>query len=309
MAIHTISLFSGYAGIELGLELAGKACGFQTRTVCYVEREAFAAANLVAKMEQGWLDQAPVWSDVTTFDSDPWRGKVDCITGGFPCQPWSNAGQRKGTEDERWLWPDIARLVRSIRPGLVFLENVPGLLSGGLEHVLGDLASLGYDAEWEVFSAEQLGATHRRERVFVLAHRTGFNAKTSCKRNHRSTEEWGGASGHEFNRNGPEVAHTASRGCGQDEQSCTGNGSVKPEQHCERRPLPVFPPGPAARERWGQILEEFPQVEPAVCGVVDGRTSRVDELRTLGNGVVPVVAGYAFVTLARRAGVEIVENL
>jgi len=105
--------------------------------VGYVEREAFAAAVLVARMEDQALDRAPVWDDLTTFDGHPWRGRVDLVAAGFPCQPSSHAGQRLGTADERWLWPHVARVVREVGPSLVFIENVPGLLSvnGGVAAV------------------------------------------------------------------------------------------------------------------------------------------------------------------------------
>ena len=93
-----------------------------------VEREAFCAADLARKMEAGFLDEAPIWSDVATFDGVPWRGRVDIVTAGFPCQPFSTAGNGQGTADPRWIWPHIARIVGECRPAQVFLENVPGLI-------------------------------------------------------------------------------------------------------------------------------------------------------------------------------------
>ena len=143
--MNGLALFAGGGGLELGLSLA---LGKHYRPIAYVEREATSAAVLAANMERGWLDKAPVWDDITTFTGDvvsPLVDKIDIVTAGFPCQPWSVAGQRKGTDDERWLWPLIFRLVCEIRPRNIFLENVPGLLHGGIEHVLGDLASVGFD--------------------------------------------------------------------------------------------------------------------------------------------------------------------
>lgn len=122
-------------------------------------------------MEEEALDRAPIWDDLSTFDCEPYRGLVDLVSAGFPCQPFSYAGKQRGSDDERWLWPDVARVVREIRPSLVFLENVPGLLAHGLGDVLGDLAACGYDAEWDVFRASDVGAPHLRERIFVLAWR------------------------------------------------------------------------------------------------------------------------------------------
>ena len=169
-ALRGLSLCSGIGGLDLGVRLACPSY----RTVCFVEREAYAAAVLVARMEDKTLDSAPIWDDLTTFDCGPWRGVVDVVVAGFPCQPWSVAGARKGVEDERWLWPIIERIISEVGPSYVFLENVPGLASGGgLAEVLGSLASLGFDAEWESVRASDVGAPHRRERVFILGRRKG----------------------------------------------------------------------------------------------------------------------------------------
>lgn len=169
VAIRTLALCAGYGGLEIGLAAAFEFVGWQHRVAAYVEREAYAAALLASRMEAGALDAAPIWSDLTTFDAAAWRGAVDCVTAGFPCQPHSHAGSRKGTEDERWIWPSIARIIRESGAWLVVLENVAGLLSsGGFEPVLTDLAEMGFDAEWLVLSAGAVGASHRRERVFIV---------------------------------------------------------------------------------------------------------------------------------------------
>ena len=128
-------------------------------------------------MEEGALPRAPIWSDLTTFDARRWCGAVDCVIGGFPCQPASVAGKRAGRADERWLWPHVARIIHECKPELVFLENVPGLLTvdagEGYKEVLSDLAALGFDAEWGVLAAAAVGAPHKRERVFIMAHANG----------------------------------------------------------------------------------------------------------------------------------------
>ena len=153
------------------------------RTVAYVEIETFAIANLVKKMETGRLAPAPVWTNLKTFDWSTFRRKVDILSGGFPCQPFSAAGSRRGDEDPRHLWPHIARGIRTLRPSIVFLENVEGILSAKLRgdhwsdpagtpvalHVLRELERLGYQAEAGVFSAEETGAPHQRKRFFFLA--------------------------------------------------------------------------------------------------------------------------------------------
>lgn len=171
MALSACCLFDGYGGFELGARLAG----IDWRTVVRVERDAHAAATLVARMEEAHLDQAPIWDDITTFDGRPWHRKVDIVTAGFNCQPFSSAGQRRGVDDERWLWPDIARIVAEVGARFVWLENVPDVVRlGGADRVCGDLAALGFDAEWGCYSAAAVGAPHRRNRWWLLAHRPGL---------------------------------------------------------------------------------------------------------------------------------------
>jgi len=143
----------------------------EARTVGYVEREAFAQGILLARMADQALEPAPIWcGPLEDFPRGEWRGAVDCLTAGFPCQPWSAAGKQQGESDDRWIWPAIADIVDAVRPSLVFLENVPGLVIGrGINRVFGDLARLGFDAEWCSLSAADVGATHLRKRVFILA--------------------------------------------------------------------------------------------------------------------------------------------
>lgn len=152
-----LSICSGYGGIEIGLE---RAIG-QINVLAYVEIEAFAVANLVSKMEQGLMATAPIWTDIKTLPRTPFRGKVDILTGGYPCQPFSYAGKQKGTDDPRHLWPNIQRLVREIRPRLSFFENVEGHINLGLSTVISDLEEDGYRTTWGIFSAEEVGAPHR----------------------------------------------------------------------------------------------------------------------------------------------------
>ena len=170
-----ISFCAGYGGIERGLELAG----IEHRVLAYVEIEAFAIANLVAKMEQGDLVPAPIWTDLKTFPSDLFRDSVDIITGGYPCQPFSVAGKATTTKesfsDPRHLFPYILDHVRTIRPSQCFFENVEGHINRGLESVLQDLEGAGYDSTWGIFSAEEVGAPHQRKRIFILANANGHS--------------------------------------------------------------------------------------------------------------------------------------
>jgi len=164
-----LSFCTGYAGIERGLTLAG----VNHRTLAYVEIEAFAIANLVSKMESDQLAPTPIWTNVKTFPAHLFRGKVDILDAGYPCQPFSVAGQNKGKEyykDPRHLWPYIRDHIETIRPVRCFFENVEGHINRGLREVIGDLEELGYTTTWGLFSAEEVGAPHQRKRVFIMAH-------------------------------------------------------------------------------------------------------------------------------------------
>lgn len=177
-----VSLCSGYEGIGLGLHR----CIPNLRCIAYCEREAFAISNLVAKMENGLLDAAPVFTDVTTF---PWEQYAPYMAGGilsfgWPCQPVSCAGKRKATEDERWLFDIIADGIAIMRPGLLFAENVEGLLSAKMPdgslvfaHCIERLESLHYKVAAGIFSASEVGAPHQRKRVFIMAYSAGFGGR------------------------------------------------------------------------------------------------------------------------------------
>ena len=164
-----LSLCTGYGGVERGLDLAG----VEHRVIAHVEIEAFAIANLVAKMEKGELDAAPVWSNLKTLPVEPFRDRVDILTGGYPCQPFSAAGKRLGEEDPRHLWPYICDIIRAVRPVRCFFENVEGHISLGLREVISDLESLGYKVAWGIFSAREVGAPHQRKRVYIMGDASG----------------------------------------------------------------------------------------------------------------------------------------
>ncbi|TBN46484.1 DNA cytosine methyltransferase [Paracoccus sediminis] len=164
-----LSLCSGAGGLDLGLTIAIP--GY--RAVGHVERETFAAATLVARMEDASLDQAVVWDDVGTFDGRPWRGAVDIVTAGYPCQPFSVAGKRRGADDPRHLWPHVARIIGEVQPHFVFLENVAHHLRLGFPEVAAGLVGMGYKLAAGLFTAAEVGAPHKRERLFILAIREG----------------------------------------------------------------------------------------------------------------------------------------
>ncbi|PPQ42148.1 hypothetical protein CKO39_18330 [Rhodopseudomonas palustris] len=169
-SLDTISLCTGGGGLDLGFELAIPGA----RASVLVEREAFAVAHLVEAMRQGLMAAAPVWSDVTTFDGRRWRGLVDGVVGGIPCQPHSLAGKRLGADDERDLWSAARRIIVQSGAWFCLMENVEGMLSsGGAERVWRGLGRLGFAREIGLFSAAEVGATHQRNRTFVLAVHDG----------------------------------------------------------------------------------------------------------------------------------------
>lgn len=162
---NIISFCTGIRGLERGIECVLP----KIKTVCFVEIEAFAISNLVAEMEAGFLDAAPIWTDAKTFDPKPFRGKIHGIVGGYPCQPFSRAGKRGGDSDPRHLWPNILATIKTVRPIWCFFENVSDHLNMGYDEVYKSLRSAGYRVEPGLFSAEEVGAPHLRKRLFILA--------------------------------------------------------------------------------------------------------------------------------------------
>jgi len=169
-AITHVSLCTGYGGIDLGLKQVLP----NMRTIAYGEIEAYACANLVSKIEKGFLDVAPIWTDIKTFPWNNFCGKVGILSGGYPCQPFSNAGSRKGTDDPRHLWPFIANGIRLMRPQLCFFENVEGHISLGLREVVSELETIGYRTTWGIFSAREVGAPHQRKRIFIMGYTNNY---------------------------------------------------------------------------------------------------------------------------------------
>tara|TARA_R100001198_G_scaffold62601_1_gene36560 strand:+ start:236 stop:1309 length:1074 start_codon:yes stop_codon:yes gene_type:complete len=181
--ITHISLCSGYEGIGIGLRKVLP----NVREIAHVEIETFAIWNLADKMEKGELHQAPIWTDLRTFPFECFRGKVDIISGGFPCQPFSVAGHQRGVDDPRHLFPHIAEGIRLCKPRIVFLENVEGILRARthegepvVKYVGRTLEEMGYTTEVGIFSASEVGLPHQRKRVFFL----GISNST--------IERWGG---------------------------------------------------------------------------------------------------------------------
>jgi len=284
---NVVSFCSGYAGIERGLELAGVA----TRTLAYVEIEAFAAANLVAKMESNALAPAPIWSNLKTFPAHLFRDRVDILTGGYPCQPFSAAGKRAGKDDPRHLWPWIREHIQAIRPVQCFFENVEGHISLGLREVIEDLEGLGYATTWGIFSAAEVGAPHQRKRVYILGHSQnnrceGWRETIKRERSENHIKRPDQDLRWQSQRSSQTLANSVSKGS----QGWLHRRKDKEGQSELRH---VGRSG-AAHQQQGQKIWDF---EPQLGRVVDGCADRVDRLRLLGNGVVPQTAAKAWTVL------------
>lgn len=337
-----MSLCAGIGGIDLAVRRVFPA----SRLVCAVEIEAFASAVLAAQMAEGQLDAAPVWSDLKTFDSRAWRGCVDLLTAGFPCQPFSVAGKQRGSEDHRHLWPHVRRAINGARPSFVLLENVPGLLTvrqpdgrTAYEVVRSELQRLAYRVEAVLVTASEVGAPHKRERLFVLAVADSLNGG-ECWRDFRSVGQAGsqasqrhdgpGATDEPGDR-GEDVADAERARREQDRrrpavhagwesqsrrsdvghadqqrQWGEGHPSINTGQVPCQGGVPVWPPAPSDTAGWAAVLAIRPDLAPAIespiRGVADGVSIRVDELRAYGNAVVPAQGAYALRLLLQLHG-------
>jgi DNA (cytosine-5)-methyltransferase 1 len=286
-ALAGLALCAGVGGLELGLHIAEP----RYRTVCFVEREAFAASTLVARMADQALDHAPVWDDVKAFDGRPWRGKVSLITGGYPCQPFSFAGPQRGKKDPRHLWPDIARIVREIDPEWCFFENVEGHLSVGATEVFKDLRLMGFSVKAGLFSALEVGASHLRRRLFILAHADHYDLHQQ------------GGTGDLDSRNEIEGRPDTDRLSDLDRQGGPAldldvvAGAELGRPAGGQSDVPLFAPAPFEVGAWRKILERRPDLQPELLGLADGLATGMDRPRAAGNGVVSLAAAHAWRTL------------
>jgi len=316
--MNELALFAGVGGGILGGHLLG------WRTVCAVEWEAYPASVLCARQNDGLLESFPIWDDVQTFDGKPWRGIVDVVSGGFPCQDISAAGKGAGIEGERsGMWSHMARIIGEVRPKYCFVENSPMLTSRGLGTVLGDLASLGFDAEWGVLSAADVGANHLRERIWIVGKNTqqhrffshsqhnrirrweqqsqsiketnGTMADTRCK-----LRETGNSTrvDTETQIRASSAIHNQSSGKGQ-----ISNPSSKRQQGQGKYVKPI---GETKITDWktsffGSIgKRNIWEIEPDVGRVANGVADAMDRLKAIGNGQVPLCAATAWRLLNER---------
>lgn len=313
-----LSFCPGILGLERGLT---RAIG-PVRIAAYVEIEAFIIANLIAGMEAGVLDPAPVWTDVKTFDAQPFRGKIHGIIGGYPCQPFSNAGKQLAEQDPRHLWPYLRRHIQTINPFWCFFENVAAHLKLGYRTVKSDLEELGYTVEEGIFTAEEVGAPHKRERLFILAladateqrlQKSGWTKPgQSTKAANEVANAYGASAirklGNILPQSPPNEGKTQ-RGnwqWGWDEFKY-GHQAMADTMR-QRRQLQVEREQPTIKQfKWpapqGSYQHEWEEprtIEPGMGCTVNGYNFREDFLRALGNSVVEQTAELAFTTLLKK---------
>jgi DNA (cytosine-5)-methyltransferase 1 len=362
--LNELALFAGAGGGILG----GKLLGW--RTVCAVEWEPYPASVLVARQNDGLLPPFPIWDDVQTFDGKPWRGIVDVVSGGFPCQDISAAGKGAGIDGERsGMWGHMARIIGEVRPRYVFVENSPMLVTRGLERVLGDLTVLGYDTKWTVMGAADVGANHKRDRIWIKAHLPNSNSISHAMRGNSQDYAERVARGYEPRgsisdsrsgcqdgaRKSSQLAHSSQAGeqwkCSIQTDGCSGGifgqdnaenakestnvGDVQELAQSQRKGLEgqwsqprqqeVAQPGDSgtlahtqnSRDVWRQWQlgfaeqkhhsgggstngsREWWEAEPNVGRVANGVAARVDRLKAIGNGQVPLCAATAWRTLSQ----------
>lgn len=328
--MNELALFAGAGGGILGGHLLG------WRTVCAVEWEPYPASVLCARQNEGVLPPFPIWDDVQTFDGRPWRGRVDVVSGGFPCQDISAAGKGAGIDGQRsGMWGHMARIIREVEPRFVFVENSPMLTSRGLGRVLGDLAAMGYDARWGVLGAVHAGAPHKRDRIWIVADAEMSDdaaSKSPIRFTERASWKLGGGGGSEV------VADTDSqRGCSRNPRrenamdadprcqdgmhearaissnwwaadpadvantDCDGRRRLRQQVGDPKKPRQgrkdTTPDGYARDARDARDAEGTAQ--PDMGRVAHGVAARVDRLKAIGNGQVPAVAALAWQILSK----------
>jgi DNA (cytosine-5)-methyltransferase 1 len=327
-----ISFCPGILGIERGLKRAE----VHPRVMAYVEIEAYICANLVAGMEAGLLDPTPIWTDAKTFDARPFRGRIHGIIGGYPCPGESLAGLREGHLYKGFIWPYLRRATAATRPFFCFFENVDDHLTGTYPIIQRSLRNMGYRVEGGVYSAEEIGATHERQRLFILAIAS------------RELQYWCGHEGsrrNEYSNSGQKLANSYSYGYGAGTGQIAGNGgkieskaqreewndllrqwmrdvirdsgqelaysnsSGQQEQRNDGKSIKTedHRAGNSGTTLWpaGQGIYQYDweaprTIEPGLGCTIDGYNFREDLLRALGNSVVEQTAELAFIDLLKK---------
>jgi len=296
--MNELSLFSGAGGGLLATQHM-----LNWRSVGYVENDTYCQGILARRTEDGLLHSAPIFGDIRRFNEDGWadayQGMVDVISAGFPCQPFSVAGKQAGEDDERNMWPATIECIRLVRPRFAFLENVPGLLASGyFGQVLGDLAKTGYDAEWCVLGADDVGAPHRRKRLWILAYANEAGRGEQRRPEPVGPEQRPAERGRSswWNIDPADIPDAESggqsmRGRTQREArhaTCTRENMGKPEGERKRPGLRTEEPPEQRERRSGDAGSRA--TESGVGRMADGVADRLDFTRTIADGPLPRVA-------------------
>jgi DNA (cytosine-5)-methyltransferase 1 len=298
--MNELALFAGSGGGILGGHLLG------WRTIAAVEIEDYPRRVLLQRQADGFLPRFPIWDDICTFDGHPWRGKVDVISGGFPCQDISAAGKGDGLDGERsGLWTHMARVVSEVRPPFVFVENSPMLTTRGGTRVIADLTQMGYDTKWTVMGAADIGAPHQRDRIWIVSRQREF---LSHPQHHR--DGWGEQQQKSPTQKDGVLANPSSFGgkAGLADTQGWQKRDTNQSQHSSANLANPTHSGDVWRE-WelGFTQQEYNSggsptdgsrewwsAEPSVGRVAHGVAHRVDRLKAIGNGQVPLCAASAW---------------
>jgi DNA (cytosine-5)-methyltransferase 1 len=304
--LRTMHLFAGAGGGILADILLGH------QPVCAVEIDEYCQQVLSARQEDGCFPWFPIFADVQKFDGTRWRGLVDCVSGGFPCQDISVAGNGAGLDGERsGMWHHMARIIGEVQPRYAFIENSPALVSRGLDRVLCDLAAMGFDARWGVVSAADTGAFHKRERIWILANaRSGRRSESGSREMEQPGRAEAIGAGDVSDANG--MRQLQPQGIERDERGWLGDsrsGQDLPDSDSDsiQRMVSESQPRkhgrPAGLHGGAGIFPSWP-ADPAdapqsgLGRVVDGMANRSHRIKAIGNGQVSRVAAAAFTLLS-----------
>lgn len=275
--MRELSLFTGAGGGILGSVLLGH------RIIGAVEQDEYCCRVLEQRQRDGVLEPFPIFQTdirdfVRTGYAGLYKGRCDLVSGGFPCQPFSLAGKQRGADDPRNMWPATMECISVVRPQYALLENVPGLLTSGyFGRILGDLAESGYDARWRILSAAELGAPHKRDRLWIVAHASGERCEPGAEERRAVRDNNGHDSGAQCGRH-----EQQSRAGGGGAHVAHADSGLLQERHTSKRKAPKLD----AKSWWS--------VEPAVGRMADGYAGRVAELRAAGNAQVASVVAAAW---------------
>lgn len=331
-----LDLCSGVGMLGLAVEMTlAEVLGWDVHPIAYCEMAEYPRRVLAARMADGFLKPAPILHDATRLPMSDLLGRVDVLCAGFPCPPVSVAGQQRGEDDERWLWPAVRDACGALRPGLIFLENVPGIVTANdgreFRSVIGDLASLGYAAEWGCLGSADVGASHGRERWWCLAYshclwqqqpQGGIGDKRGwpvdrgeglCVRD--LADPGGDMRDCGVSGGGWTARHPTAPACG----GMGGGGLAHPNgagwqgrSVLARERADELPAGPRDAEvgiyAWGPLDARWHDLRghwaafPVLRRMAVRMAHRPDRCRAAGNGVDPLAAGVAFALLGARAG-------